>query len=64
MLISAENNVGEKICHTFQQRRSQLALKLLKAGRCRLHLPGFEGIYQDLAHKKRSPKSFDSEDLK
>ena len=47
MLISAENKVDEKICHIFQQRRSQLGLKYLKAGRCRLHLPGFENIYQD-----------------
>ena len=47
MLISAENKEGEKICHIFQQRRSLLALKWLKAGRCRLHLPGFEDIYQD-----------------
>ena len=47
MLISAENKVDENICHIFQQRRRQLALKELKAGRCRLHLSGFEDIYQD-----------------
>ena len=47
MLISTENKEGEKIYHIFQQRHSQLGLKLLKAGRCKLHLPEFEGIYQD-----------------
>ncbi|WP_278813333.1 hypothetical protein, partial [Leyella stercorea] len=43
-----KNEVGEKICHIFQQRRSQLALKWLRAGRCRLHLPGFERIFHQI----------------
>ncbi|WP_278909740.1 hypothetical protein, partial [Leyella stercorea] len=43
-----KNEVGEKICHIFQQRRSQLAMKRLRAGRCRLYLPGFERIFHQI----------------
>lgn len=54
MLISAENKVDENICHIFQQRRRQLALKELKAGRCRLHLSVFEvSTSQFTCHHKK-----------
>lgn len=33
MLNNAENDMGEKIYHIFQQRRSKLVLNNLRAGR-------------------------------
>ena len=47
MLNNAENDVDEKIYHIIQQRCSKLVLNKLRAGRCRLHLPGFDDIFQD-----------------
>ena len=86
------NQVSENIYHIFHFQRSALRIKEIRAGRCRLYLPGFERIshqiiggYSILAiptqtltlgggvgmagchtllNEKRSPKSFDSEDLK
>ncbi|WP_455513166.1 hypothetical protein, partial [Leyella stercorea] len=43
-----KNEVGEKICHIFHFQRSALRIKGIRAGRCRLHLPGFERIFHQI----------------
>ena len=38
------NQVSENIYHIFHFQRSALRIKEIRAGRCRLYLPGFERI--------------------
>ena len=54
MLINAENDVGEKICHIFQQQCRLLNINKLRTGRCWLHLSVFEvSTSQFTCHHKK-----------
>ena len=41
-------NFSQNIYHIFHFQRSALRIKGIRAGRCRLYLPGFERIFQQI----------------